>query len=260
MYPILLHLYGPFAINSYGVAILIGVLLFIWRVNAHPLRRMLMSAETLKSLVATAVVVAFVGGRLLDIVSNRDTYTIWQDYMSFWNGGFSVLGGFGTVIVWALWQLSRKGIPILPTFDLGALYAPLLLVMGRVGCLLAGCCCGAPTAVAWAITYTNAECRAPLGIPLHPTQIYSIVLQAVIFIVLHGMSKKLLKQPGTIAMVYLILAGLERFVIDFFRFDRVVIASTGILSIHQCLALGLVMLSSFVLVFLRYKHNWQQSI
>ena len=49
-------------------------------------------------------------------------------------------------------------------------------VVGRLGCLFAGCCFGKPTNVPWAITFTDPFARAnvgtPLGVPLHPTQLY----------------------------------------------------------------------------------------
>ncbi len=90
------------------------------------------------------------------------------------------------------------------SLDIVAIYAPLLQSIARIGCLFAGCCHGIATTVPWAISYNDPTSFAPLGIPLHPTQIYSSLLLFGIFLILRFVATK--PQPaGKILTLYLYL-------------------------------------------------------
>ena len=59
-------------------------------------------------------------------------------------------------------------------------------VVGRFGCLFAGCCYGKPTTLPWGITFTDPfaadNVGTPLGVPLHPTQLYEAGAELLILI------------------------------------------------------------------------------
>src|SRR6185436_7357781 len=82
----------------------------------------------------------------------------------------------------ALWYLKRHKMPMWTVTDVFAPGIALGHVVGRLGCLFAGCCFGRRTAVPWAITF-HSEFAAqnvgtPLEVPLHPTQIYEEIGRA----------------------------------------------------------------------------------
>ena len=85
-------------------------------------------------------------------------------------------GGLILAVIVAFWYIDRYRLPFWTTCDIFAPGIALGHVTGRLGCLAAGCCYGSPTDVPWAITFTNplaaANVGTPLGIALHPTQVY----------------------------------------------------------------------------------------
>jgi hypothetical protein len=102
-----------------------------------------------------------------------------------------------------------------------AVMAPWVQLIGRLRCLVQGCCHGAPTRADWGICYKRPESRvlriAHLGGKLlHPTPLYSILGNVAIGIMLGRMwsaGAPLPFLPG----LYLVLAGLARFVEESFR-------------------------------------------
>jgi phosphatidylglycerol---prolipoprotein diacylglyceryl transferase len=119
-------------------------------------------------------------------------------------------------------------------------YVALLHAFGRIGCFCAGCCGGTITHSALSIVYTDYQSRAPLNMPVHPTQLYSSAIFFCVFIILRWIAPRYLKKPGQITLLYLMLASSERFFLDFIRSDRIMV---GILSFHQWLALAIIIIA-----------------
>ena len=95
-------------------------------------------------------------------------------------------GGFILALVFAYFYMRAQGLPVLATSDI---FAPGLALghgIGRLGCFAAGCCWGKPTHLPWAVTFTNtnATTGVPLGIPLHPTQLYEAFAEGIICLIL----------------------------------------------------------------------------
>ena len=95
-------------------------------------------------------------------------------------------GGFILALVFAFFYMRAQNLPVLATSDL---FAPGLAIghgIGRLGCFAAGCCWGKPTHLPWAVTFTNtnATTGVPLGIPLHPTQLYEAFAEGIICLIL----------------------------------------------------------------------------
>ena len=96
-------------------------------------------------------------------------------------------------------------------------------MVGRLGCFMAGCCYGKPTQVAWAVTFTDPAAAlnvgTPLGVPLHPTQLYESLAGLVILVVLLATERRGKPYPGRTFWQFVLLYGVSRFVIEFFRGD-----------------------------------------
>jgi prolipoprotein diacylglyceryltransferase len=110
-----------------------------------------------------------------------------------------------------------------PTWQLLAGFscaAPLVQSLGRVRCLMQGCCHGAPAPEGVGIRHVrplSRVCKAGLsGVPVHPTALYSILWNAVIALFVWRLWS--LHAPAHLVCgVYLILAALGRFVEESYR-------------------------------------------
>jgi protein-S-isoprenylcysteine O-methyltransferase Ste14/membrane-associated phospholipid phosphatase len=98
---------------------------------------------------------------------------------------------------------------------------PLVQSMGRLRCLVQGCCHGAPCAPALGITYRHPRSRVTRvaglgGVPVHPTPVYSIAWNVVVATVMVRLWS-LHVPTHFVAGVYLLMTGLGRFVEEGFR-------------------------------------------
>lgn len=245
----LLHICGPFSIQSYGVAIASGLVLFLLLATRHPWRKTLLSQEAFFESMMMGIGAGLVGGRFLYVVQNYHEFGSLLDIFSVWDGGFAVLGSVLGILLSMPFYLRKQHIPVLPYFDLVALFAPLLQSVSRLGCFFAGCCYGKSCTLAWSVTYTDSGSLAPLGIAIHPTQLYSSLLLFCMFILFYCVLQKRITKAGQLLAAYLICAGLERFLVDFWRADREYFSFDirHTFSSHQYIALALI-LSGFMLL------------
>lgn len=250
----LLHIYGPFSIQSFGLAIACAITVFTILLLQHPKRSALISQDQLLDLLLTGTLVGFLGARILYIIGQWDSIS-YSDMLSIWNGGFSFLGGALSVLLIMPWIVVKKGIPLLPLADLICLFMPLLQAIARLGCLAAGCCYGAASDASWAIVYTDPESFAPCDVALHPAQLYSSAALLLLFLLLYFYAQRILKKPGQLAACYFIGIGLERFLIDFWRADQEYIPGLELISLHQLLALFVCGLGITVFMVSSLRHD-----
>jgi phosphatidylglycerol:prolipoprotein diacylglycerol transferase len=132
-------------------------------------------------------------------------------------------GGLLAALGVAIFLVRRYQLRIWTTADLFAPGIALGHVVGRLGCLMAGCCYGTPTTMPWAITFTNplaaSNVGTPLGIPLHPTQLYDAGAELLILIVLLLTERRGKGFEGRTFWLYMLLYGISRFVVEFYRGD-----------------------------------------
>jgi phosphatidylglycerol:prolipoprotein diacylglycerol transferase len=133
--------------------------------------------------------------------------------------------------------------PVLRTCDVFAPGLALGHAFGRVGCFAAGCCYGRETHVAWAVTFRNPLANeivgTPLNIPLHPTQLYEMVLELCNCLFLVWLIRRK-KFEGEIIGTYMIIYGVGRYFIEFFRGDPGRGEFLGWMSSTQAIAICLV--------------------
>jgi len=227
----LLHIWGPFSIQSYGLFIVLGVTTATWLFMRNPKRKSILTPDQFSKVITFAIFVAIVGGRLLYIVEESSSIKSFWDIFKVWEGGLSSLGSIASILVCVPIYLRALKIPIIRFFDLAAIYAPLVEVSARIGCFFAGCCYGIETSLPWAIVYTDPSVGAPLHKAIHPTQLYSSFAALLTFIVMRFIFWKKLQKPGQLLAAYLMLTSISRFSIDFLRGDRTFFAYNGILSL-----------------------------
>jgi phosphatidylglycerol---prolipoprotein diacylglyceryl transferase len=246
MFPILFHL-GPLPIYTYGVLVAAGVIGALWYARKQAPRAGL-NPESVWNLGIYMVLVALILAKVWLVVTAWDYYranpreifsiqTI-QSGGTFYGG---IVGAVGTIVLYTYFQK----MPLLPTLDTFAAAVPLGHAIGRLGCFAAGCCFGKPTASFLGVRFTNEAAEqlagTPLGIPLHPTQLYEAGAEFFNFLLLVWLARRQ-RFAGQIIGAYFMLYGVERGIIEFFRGDpgRTMMFN-GSVSLMQIVSLVLVL-------------------
>lgn len=179
-----------------------------------------------ESLISTglgAIFFGWIGARALFLITNIERVDFSKiDFI--WSGGIVFYGGFLGGGAFLLWSLRRKQIPLFEALNCGAPAFVLAHSVGRLGCFANGCCYGKPTFFPWGVTYSDPYSAArPLGVSLHPVQLYEAGFLLVLFLILmiwelYNFGKN--RGFFSTLRIYLISYPLFRFTIEFFRADQ----------------------------------------
>ncbi|ETR73044.1 MAG: Prolipoprotein diacylglyceryl transferase [Candidatus Magnetoglobus multicellularis str. Araruama] len=217
MYPVLFKI-GPLTIHTYGFCIALGFLVALYYVSKTAKRKQI-NSEIIVDLCFYALVCGMIGGRVLYVILEWETFqNNWLEIFRIWNGGLVFYGGFIAALIFSWYYMKQKQLPILSTLDILAPAVALAHGFGRIGCFFAGCCYGRICDMPWAVTFTHPLTLARPNVPLHPTQLYSSLMNFGIFGILIFISRRKPK-AGVVAIAYLCIYGLGRFFIEFFRGD-----------------------------------------
>lgn len=251
MYPRLLDL-GPFTVYSYGVLLAAAYLLGLY-MAVRRARRFGIDGDRVLDMGIYLIVSALLGAKLLLLVVDFDHFRrnpaeIWTLVRS----GGVFYGGLVVATLVGIWYVRKHRLPIWQTADAIAPGIALGHVVGRLGCVLAGCCYGKPTSLPWGITFTDtfaaANVGTPLHVALHPTQLYDAGAEALILLLLLATERRGRPFAGRTFWLYMLLYAATRFGVEFFRGDpRGVLGS---LATSQVIALVLAPLSILMLVVL----------
>src|SRR5262249_50563212 len=118
-------------------------------------------------------------------------------------------GGFiGGIVASAFFFRAHPELPFWQAADLCAPAIALGQAIGRIGCLMAGDDYGRPSQVAWAVTFTDPDAArlggAPLGVPLHPVQLYESLVCLALFAFLVWLARRK-RFDGQIILAYTLL-------------------------------------------------------
>jgi phosphatidylglycerol:prolipoprotein diacylglycerol transferase len=224
MFPKLIGI-GRFFIPTYGTLVALGFLLALL-ITVRLAKRAKLPTEPITNLAIYCALAGLAGAKL---------FMILFDLRSYWDGTRPLLsldtlqaagvyqGGFLLALVTAVLYMRHNHLPVLETSDVFAPGIALGQAIGRLGCFAAGCCWGTECHLPWAVTFNSIEAQeltgVPMGTPLHPTQLYESLADALIFVALY----RLIAKPhaaGAILGWYLTLYSAARFGIEFFRFHE----------------------------------------
>ena len=215
------------ALPAYGLIVALGVVVaWIWmqkRAQAEGIR-----PEDSSSVAFWTLVGGLAGGKLGLLIVEAPWYLAHPgDLLS---AGFlqaagviwtAVLGGIAGMLI----ASRRLGLPLGRLLDAAAPTIPVAQAIGRMGCLMAGCCFGGACSEPWAIVYHSQAARArtgvPLGLPLHPAPIYEALWSMAVVLPLTLLAFRWRRRPGEAALAYLASYGVGRFIVEFFRGDTV---------------------------------------
>jgi phosphatidylglycerol:prolipoprotein diacylglycerol transferase len=222
VYPELFSI-GPITVYSYGVLLatsyLLGLRLAMWRA-----RRWGLEANRVLDLGIYIIIAALIGAKALLLVVDFDQFRQSPaELLSLARSGGVFYGGLILAVLVAFWYINKHRMPFWTTCDVFAPGIALGHVTGRLGCFAAGCCYGRPTTLPWGITFHNplaaANVGTPLGIPLHPTQLYEAGAELIILLVLLGTERRGKQFSGRTFWLYLLFYAISRYIIEFYRGD-----------------------------------------
>jgi phosphatidylglycerol---prolipoprotein diacylglyceryl transferase len=251
MHPILFEIAG-FPVYTYGVllaaAYLLGLQFALGRARARGL-----DANRVMDLGIWIIISALVGAKLLLLIVDFDTFRQQpRELLTLLRSGGVFYGGLIAAVTVAMWYMRTHALPLWSVSDAFAPGIALGHVIGRLGCFFAGCCFGKATDVPWAVTFTSTYAAqnvgTPLGVPLHPTQLYEAGAELIILGVLLVLERRGRPFAGRTFWSYMLLYGVTRFVIEFYRGDPR--GMVGALSTSQFVSVILVPVSVLMLVLL----------
>ena len=220
-------------VNSYGF-MLMTAFYTCYFVLSKDMRRLKYDDHIASDIIVWAAIGGILGAKIYYLLENFDRVLADPSGMIFSGAGLVFLGGLigGTIAV--SYVFKKNDMEWLSSADI---VAPLLILgyaIGRIGCLLVGDDYGLPTTMPWGISFPSGLPPSTYSIfqtyypwvdlsgfdpgvlKVHPTQIYEAIIGLIMFVFLY--KKRLsVSVPGTLFFLYLFLAGLERFFMEFIR-------------------------------------------
>jgi phosphatidylglycerol:prolipoprotein diacylglycerol transferase len=231
-----LHTFGVFLAAAYGMALW-------WLVRGA--RRTGIDPDRAMGLGVWIVIGAVVGAKALMILRSLPEYVanpsdLWS--LSTLQSAGDFYGGFIIALIAAIAFFARY--PDVPRWRMADLCGPAIALgqaIGRIGCFMAGDDYGRSTHLPWAVTFKDPDAAdiggAPLGVPLHPVQLYeSLVCLALFFFLVWLVRRK--RFDGEIILSYSVLYAIARFLLEYVRgdADRGFVFG-GVLSVSQFIAI-----------------------
>ncbi len=217
MYPVLFHI-GSAELYTYGLFVALGLLTAITVSKKIAASRGIVP-QTITDIFFVILLSSIFGARLLYVLINFDSYqNNFLDIFKIWNGGLVFFGGFIFAVAAAAIYIKHLKLNLWLTADIIAPGIALGHAVGRFGCLFAGCCYGKACDLSFAIQFNHPQTLAPIGVNLHPTQIYMVLSNLLLFFILLVLMKKK-HFPGQVFLSYIMLYSLFRAIVEFFRGD-----------------------------------------
>ncbi|HZB06084.1 MAG TPA: prolipoprotein diacylglyceryl transferase family protein [Thermoleophilaceae bacterium] len=211
---------GPLELQTFGICFALAFLvsgLIVgrrFRELGHP-------ADWTYEMVFAALIGGLIGSRLDFILQNWDDVSddlfgnIFTGSGLVWFGG--LVGGALGVILWARWRRFLGW----QLFDVAAVPLAAGYAVGRIGCQLSGDGdYGVESDLPWAMSYPDGT--VPTTDEVHPTPVYETLAMGLAAYVLWRLRDRF--APGVLFGIYLIVAGVERFLVEFIRRNEDVVA------------------------------------
>jgi len=221
VHPVLVEI-GPLTIRYYGLMYVIAFVLGFFLVSREVKRKGLkLTTEDLLDLLLWTIPLAIIGARLYYVAFRWEVYSRnLIDILKIWEGGLAIHGGVlaGAITVYVYARVKRVDFwaltdALVPSLVLGQ-------AIGRIGNLMNGDAYGTPTTLPWGIRFP-ADSPAGMaypGLATHPSMIYEMILNLLIFAFLWAIRKRGYKDGFSTSM-YFILYSVARFVVSFTRGD-----------------------------------------
>jgi phosphatidylglycerol:prolipoprotein diacylglycerol transferase len=240
-----IHLLG-LSIKTFGLTFALGFLA-CGLVVARRLRELGKPVDWSYEIVFAALIGGIVGARVYYLIQNYSQVkhdlvgSVFSGTGLVWYGG--AIGGAIGVIAWMRWRHVLE----LRMFDMCATALALGYAIGRIGCQVSGDGdYGVPSSLPWAMGYPHGTVPTPPGVRVQPTPIYETVTMCLVAYALWSLRDRV--RPGVIFALYLVLSGLERFLVEFIRRNSEVLAGLTAPQLESVglLVIGLLWLAALV--------------
>jgi len=216
--------FGHVAIPTYGALAALALIAAL-AAAVHFARRLSLDSNKVWTLSLYAILTTLISSRLLVVIAHLSAFR----QHPFWVLGLTTLHdwwiapvSFALGIAAAVLSALAEGLPLLRVADCLAPAVVLALAVNRIGAFVAGLDFGTPTGAPWSVTYTSRIAavwyRTPLGIALHPVQLYDSAVALLIFALLAWWLPRQ-RQTGELAGAALFLFGLANVFLSFYRAD-----------------------------------------
>jgi phosphatidylglycerol:prolipoprotein diacylglycerol transferase len=254
---------GSISVRWYGIFVTLAVItVVLWTLLAAK-RGAKVSYETVINAAIVGIPSGIIISRLLHVIDNiviaklHPELALSGAVIDYAQHPGQIIGGSGLTIYGAvlgaalgIWVFSLfKKLPYGYLADVIAPGIILAQAVGRVGCTINGCCYGIETNLPWAVVYTHPESFAPLGVPVHPTQIYEVVYNLIVFGVLLLLRGRF-RPNGSLFLIYLTLYALWRLGIDFIREGN-----PFLLGLHEAQVISIIVLI-ITITLLAWRTRW----
>ncbi|HEX2949704.1 MAG TPA: prolipoprotein diacylglyceryl transferase [Armatimonadota bacterium] len=206
---------GHFRVEAYGAMLMLGFITGILSA-IHLGKRRGITQDTLLDIGLLILVSAIIGARVLYWMITRDAGPLFDlhDIVNNGLGGLSFHGGLIAGVLVIIGYIRVKHLKLWRLTDCLAPGVALGYAITRIGCFLNGCCFGKECDLPWAVVFPNLHD----GIPRHPSQLYASLMGLTMFGILMFLARgKSLGRAGRLTMVFFMLEGVERFVMEIFR-------------------------------------------
>ena len=225
MHPILFKI-GSYEVHSYFVLMYLGFLASVGMAKRSAPYFRIVNAASGSSMIsgpqlseaAWAALFCFVlGGRLGFVVQHLSEFLADPlETIRLWHGGFSLFGGSVGAALYIRRYCQRKGLAAVEFVDIAAPGIALGAAIARLGCLLGGCCYGAPCELPWAMRFLRHDTPNIWTPPSHPTQLYEMAADLFLLGVLF-VFRPFVRRQGEIGTAGLLLYALVRLILEAFR-------------------------------------------
>jgi phosphatidylglycerol:prolipoprotein diacylglycerol transferase len=226
MFPTLLRI-GSFEITTFGLMMFLAFVVGGW-VLARQFRLYGIDEDVASSFVMAGAIGGIAGAKIYYAILFRDWHLLFERAGLVWYGGM-IVGAAA-----ASWVIVRRKVDYLTAADAAAPAMSIGYCLGRIGCFLVGDDYGAPTDSWVGIAFpkgappTTAASLREFGVAVdpsippgqvlrvHPTQLYESAAAFVMFLILMRYNKRPHARGRTMG-IFLILMGIERFLVEFVR-------------------------------------------
>ena len=212
---------GPLFLHLYGLCIAIGVLAAFWLANRRWVQAGGKPGE-LERPAIWAVAAGFLGGRIGYVATHTGDFRgKWWEVLFIWKGGLALYGGLTLGILTGLWAARRYRLPVLRALDAAIPAIPLAQAFGRWGNYFNQELFGTPTTLPWALE-VDRDFRPRQYVEFetfHPTFLYESLYNLLVVAILIRVGVRWRLRPGSLALLYLVLYGAGRFLLELLRTD-----------------------------------------
>jgi phosphatidylglycerol:prolipoprotein diacylglycerol transferase len=222
MYPELVRVpFFDFPIATYGLLLAASMITALW-VAVKLAGKDGLDPNRAYDLALYTIGASLVGSKLLLVITEPGLLAPSRLFSKeFWSSGGVYFGGFlaafgASILLARLYRMDwwRVADAFAPGIAIGQ-------AIGRIGCFAAGCCWGTECSLPWGVQFPpegNANTGVPLGVHLHPVQLYEAGLALGIFLFLLWLRGRR-AFTGQVVLAYLVLYSAVRFALEFWRDD-----------------------------------------